>query len=30
MNDEKVTDQIGNIRLYNGDCMGWMKVVPDK
>ena len=30
MNDEKVTDQIGDIRLYNGDCMDWMKVVPDK
>ena len=30
MNDEKVTDQIGNIRLYNGDCMDWMKDVPDK
>ena len=30
MNDDKVTDQIGNIRLYNGDCMEWMKGVPDK
>lgn len=30
MNEEKVTDQIGNIRLYNGDCMEWMKGVPDK
>ena len=30
MNEEKVTNQIGNIRLYNGDCMEWMKVVPDK
>lgn len=30
MNNEKVTDQIGNIRLYNGDCMDWMKDVPDK
>lgn len=30
MNDDKVTDQIGNIRLYNGDCMYWMKDVPDK
>lgn len=30
MNDDKVTDQIGNIRLYNGDCMEWMKDVPDK
>lgn len=30
MNEDKVTDQIGNIRLFNGDCMEWMKVVPDK
>ena len=30
MNDDKVTDQIGNIRLYNGDCMEWMRAVPDK
>ena len=30
MNEEKVTNQIGNIRLYNGDCMEWMKGVPDK
>ena len=30
MDDDKVTDQIGNIRLYNGDCMDWMKDVPDK
>ena len=30
MNDDKETDQIGNIRLYNGDCMEWMKGVPDK
>lgn len=30
MNDYKVTDKIGNIRLYNGDCMEWMKEVPDK
>ena len=30
MNEEKVTDKIGNIRLYNGDCMEWMKDVPDK
>lgn len=30
MNDENVTDIIGNIRLYNGDCMEWMKGVPDK
>lgn len=29
MNEEKVTDKIGNIRLYNGDCMEWMKGVPD-
>lgn len=21
MNEDKVTDQIGNIRLFNGDCM---------
>ena len=30
MNEDKVTDQIGNIRLFNGDCMEWMKDVPDK
>lgn len=30
MNDDKVADQIGNIRLYNGNCMDWMKNVPDK
>lgn len=30
MNDDKVTEQIGNIRLYNGDCMEWMKGIPDK
>lgn len=30
MNDDKVTNQIGDIRLYNGDCMEWMKGVPDK
>lgn len=30
MNEEKVTNQIGNIRLYNGDCMEWMNDVPDK
>ena len=30
MNEDKVTDQIGDIRLYNGDCMEWMRVVPDK
>lgn len=29
MNDDKVTDKIGNIRLYNGDCMEWMKGVPN-
>ena len=29
MNDDKVTDQIGNIRLFNGDCMEWMKDMPD-
>lgn len=29
MNEEKVTDKIGNIRLFNGDCMEWMKGVPD-
>ena len=30
MNEGKVTDQIGDIRLYNGDCMEWMRAVPDK
>ena len=30
MNEEKVTNEIGDIRLYNGDCMEWMKDVPDK
>ena len=30
MNDDKVTDKIGNIRLYNGNCMEWMRSVPDK
>lgn len=30
MGDDKVTDKIGNIRLYNGNCMDWMKDVPDK
>lgn len=30
MNDDKVTNQIGDIRLYNGDCMEWMKDIPDK
>lgn len=29
MNDNLVTDNLGNIRLYNGDCMEWMKSVPD-
>lgn len=30
MNDNLVTDICGNIRLFNGDCMEWMKSVPDK
>lgn len=30
MNDNLVTDNLGDIRLYNGDCMEWMKSVPDK
>lgn len=30
MNDNLVTDTLGSIRLYNGDCMEWMKTVPDK
>lgn len=30
MNNDKVTDTLGNIRLFNGDCMDWMKSVPDK
>lgn len=30
MNDDIITNQVGNIRLYNGDCMEWMKNVPDK
>lgn len=30
MNEEKITDKIGNISLYQGDCMYWMKGVPDK
>lgn len=30
MNDNLVTDKLGNIRLFNGDCMEWMKSVPDK
>lgn len=29
MNDNLVTDNLGNIRLFNGDCMEWMKSVPD-
>lgn len=29
MNENLVTDNLGNIRLYNGDCMEWMKSVPD-
>ena len=24
------TDRLGNINLYNGDCMEFMKDVPDK
>ena len=24
------TDKLGNINLYNGDCMEFMKDVPDK
>lgn len=30
MNDSLVTDNLGDIRLFNGDCMEWMKSVPDK
>ena len=30
MNDDKVTDKIGNIRLYNGNCFEWMIDVPTK
>lgn len=30
MNNDKVTDILGTIRLFNGDCMEWMKTVPDK
>lgn len=29
MNNNLVTDDLGKIRLYNGDCMEWMKSVPD-
>lgn len=29
MNDNLVTDNLGDIRLFNGDCMEWMKSVPD-
>lgn len=29
MNEDLVTDNLGKIRLYNGDCMEWMKSVPD-
>lgn len=29
MNDNIVTDICGKIRLFNGDCMEWMKSVPD-
>lgn len=29
MNDNLVTDNLGDIRLYNGDCMDWMQTVPD-
>lgn len=29
MNNNIVTDQIGDIRLFNGNCMDWMKDVPD-
>ena len=29
MNNNLVTDDLGKIRLYNGDCMGWIKSVPD-
>ena len=30
INSDIVTDDLGDIRLYNGDCMEWMKRVPDK
>lgn len=30
MNDNLVTDNLEDIRLFNGDCMEWMKSVPDK
>lgn len=29
MNNDLVTDNLGKIRLYNGDCMEWMAQVPD-
>lgn len=29
MNNNLVTDSLGKIRLYNGDCTEWMKSVPD-
>lgn len=29
MNDNLVTDNLEDIRLFNGDCMEWMKSVPD-
>lgn len=29
MNNNIVTDRVGDIRLFNGDCMDWMKNVPD-
>ena len=29
MNENLVTDNLGDIRLFNGDCMEWMKSVPD-
>lgn len=30
MNENIATDNLGDIRLFNGDCMEWMKSVPDK
>lgn len=30
MNENIATDNLGDIMLFNGDCMEWMKVVPDK
>lgn len=29
MNDNLVTDNLGDIRLYNGDCMEWMNIVTE-